>query len=122
MGKVNKNKKIVNILGEIYNIKYKTLQEDKKLEELAGYTDVFSKEIVIEDTNRSERKITSTSNIKEYENKVLKHEIIHAYLYESGLDVNSNRSYSWATNEEMIDWFAIQSSKIYKTYKELEIL
>lgn len=114
--------KIVNILGEEYIIKYRTIQEDKKLEELAGYTDFYSKEIVIEDKNRSERSTTDTDNLKEYENKVLKHEIIHAYLYESGLDVNSSKSYAWATNEEMIDWFAIQSSKIYKTYEELEIL
>lgn len=121
MGKL-KNKKTVNILGEEYSIEYKTLQEDKKLEELAGYTDFFSKEIVIEDRDRSERSTTDTANLKEYENKVLKHEIIHAYLYESGLDVNSSRAYAWATNEEMIDWFAIQSSKIYKTYEELGIL
>ena len=116
------NEKTVNILGENYSIKYRTLQEDKKLEELAGYTDFYSKEIVIEDKECSERSTTDTSNLTEYENKVLKHEIVHAYLYESGLDVNSNRSYAWATNEEMIDWFAIQSSKIYKTYKELGIL
>lgn len=114
--------KIANILGEKYSIEYRVLKEDKKLEELAGYTDFYSKEIVIEDSERSERSITSTSNLKEYENKVLKHEIIHAYLYESGLDVNSSRAYAWATNEEMIDWFAIQSSKIYKTYEELGIL
>lgn len=114
--------KTINILGKIYSIKYRTIQEDKKLEELAGYTDFYSKEIVIEDTTRSERSVTSTSNLKEYNNKVLKHEIIHAYLYESGLDVNSNRSYAWATNEEMVDWFAIQSQKIFETYKELGIL
>lgn len=112
----------VNILDQKYIIKYRTVQEDKKLEELAGYTDFFSKEIVIEDIKRSTRSTTDTSNLKEYENKVLKHEIIHAYLYESGLDTNSNRSYAWATNEEMVDWFAIQSAKIYKTYKELGIL
>lgn len=112
----------VNILGQKYNIKYKTVEEDKRLEELAGYTDVYSKDIVIEDMKRSKRSVTDTSSLKECENKILKHEIIHAYLYESGLDVNSNRSYAWATNEEMIDWFAIQSTKIYKTYKELRIL
>ena len=46
---------------------------------------------------------------------VLKHEIIHAFLFESGLSVNSNNVLSWATNEEMIDFFALQYDKINKT-------
>ena len=57
-------------------------------------------------------------NVEELEKKVLRHEIIHAYLGESGLRGSSG----WAENEEMVDWFAIQSSKIYKTYKELDAI
>lgn len=53
----------------------------------------------------------------------LRHEIIHAYLNESGLRWDANKhNGSWAKNEEMVDWFAIQSPKIFKTYKELGIL
>ena len=50
----------------------------------------------------------------------LKHEIIHAFLFESGLSVNSNNVLSWATNEEMIDFFALQYDKINKTIKSCE--
>ncbi len=53
----------------------------------------------------------------------LRHEIFHAFLFESGLDASSictNRP--WAENEEMVDWFAIQSPKIYKVFAELDIL
>ena len=52
----------------------------------------------------------------------LRHEIVHAYLYESGLRENSEKQYAWADNEEMVDWFAIQGPKIFKTYKELGVL
>lgn len=49
-------------------------------------------------------------------------EILHAFLYESGLRENSRGCTAWAENEEMVDWFAIQIPKIVKVYKELNIL
>lgn len=53
----------------------------------------------------------------------LRHEILHAFLFESGLDASSISTYGpWASNEEMVDWFAIQSPKIFKVYSELDIL
>ena len=48
--------------------------------------------------------------------------IIHAFLLESGLDSNSNSADSWAVNEEMVDWFAIQSPKIFKLFNKLELM
>ena len=55
-------------------------------------------------------------------NRVLRHEIIHAYLEESGLSANSNMIPAWAQNEEMVDWLAIQSSKIFATFQEVGCL
>lgn len=53
----------------------------------------------------------------------LRHEIFHAFLFESGLDSSSfSMTDAWATNEEMVDWFAIQSPKIFKVFQELDIL
>ena len=46
--------------------------------------------------------------------KVLRHEIIHAFLNESGLRENSE----WAYNEEMIDWLAIMIPKINKCFED----
>lgn len=57
-----------------------------------------------------------------YKRSVLRHEIIHAFLYESVLDASSSTSGAWAINEEMCDWFAIQSPKIFKVFQELNIL
>ena len=50
--------------------------------------------------------------------KVLRHEIVHAYLCESGLEHCSLGEDSWATNEEMVDWMAIQGPKLYKAWEE----
>lgn len=53
----------------------------------------------------------------------LRHEIFHAFLFESGLDASSHTySGAWARNEEMVDWLAIQSPKIFKVFQELDIL
>ena len=42
---------------------------------------------------------------------------------ESGLFNNTyNVDTGWAMNEEMVDWFAIQSPKIFKVYSEMGLL
>lgn len=107
----------INILGTEYTIEYKSFNDDEKLKTRDGYTSFFTKSIVIENDFEGR-----TDFIKEYQNKILRHEIIHAFIYESGLDCNSLKSDSWAENEEMVDWFAIQSPKIFALFYELKIL
>jgi hypothetical protein len=103
----------IDILGTIYKIEYKEVDEYERLERNEAITNTNDKTIIISKRERP----------KEYEHKIIRHEIIHAYLYESGLSCNSNNTeYGWAENEEMVDWFAIQSSKIFTTFKELGIV
>lgn len=116
----------VNILGTEYAIETHKVSEDEYLKKnrLAGYCGEDSKLIVIADM--SEEKYFSDMNDKEkesYRKRTLRHEIMHAFLNESELSDNSNRFDSaWAKNEEMVDWFAIQSPKIFKVFVELGIL
>ena len=57
------------------------------------------------------------------EKRNLRHEIIHAFFNESGLSDNSFEfTGAWAKNEEMVDWLAIQSPKIFRVFQELDIL
>ena len=115
--------KKINVLGTIYTIEYKDIADDDKLDEMEGYTDLYKKHIVIGKLEqRSYFAGESEEKLNKVKNKILRHEIVHAFLFESGLDSNSNKSYAWADNEEMVDWFAIQSPKIFKIYKELDIL
>ena len=58
-----------------------------------------------------------------YWKKTLRHELIHAFLNESGLSDSSNcYEGAWTKNEEMVDWFAIQSPKIFEVFKEVSVL
>lgn len=44
-------------------------------------------------------------------------------MSESGLDCNSlTPECAWAINEKMIDWFAIQSPKIYKAFLDCDCM
>ncbi|MFD1464645.1 hypothetical protein ACFQ4L_00875 [Lapidilactobacillus mulanensis] len=45
--------------------------------------------------------------------KDTRHELIHAFLCESGLAENSD----WAQNEEVVDWIARQFPKLFETFK-----
>lgn len=98
--------KSVNILGTKYTIRVVSEKEDEKLAEADGYCDTSIKDIVL----REEVLVPSVDSVadpKSYLLKVLRHEIVHAFLFESGLHANS-----WAGNEEIVDWIAMQLPKI----------
>ena len=105
----------MNILGTNYEIKENCNIEDyKALEDNEAYTDFTRKEIIIGEYASDN---SSVKDLTKHINKVKRHEIVHAMLYESGLDCNTD----WATNEEIVDWFAIQYPKLKEIYKELKI-
>jgi len=111
--------KKINVLGTEYKVIIATKDEKESLKTRAGYMDWSIKEIVVEKENADEDTVKC---LHAYTKKIMRHEIIHAFLYESGLWENSDEKESWANNEEMTDWFAIQFPKIQKVYTELNIL
>ena len=119
------NRKI-NILGTEYRIETHKVSEDSYLEEnkLAGYCGEEEKLIVVADMSEEKYFTGMDEKAQEtYRKRVLRHEIVHAFLNESGLSDSSNQyGGAWAKNEEMVDWFAIQSLKIFKVYSELGLL
>lgn len=59
----------------------------------------------------------SVKNLGSYKRKVLRHEIIHAFLFESGLWNNSGNVTAWGQSEEITDWIAIQFPKMLKAFR-----
>ena len=116
----------VNILGTPYEIIVKKYDEDECFKEKAidGYCDGFSKEIVVCDMATSEGwKDEKKQTIYVLQKQILRHEIVHAFLNESGLQANASKTEnSWVYNEEMVDWIAIQGAKIYKAWQEADAL
>lgn len=109
--------KKVKILGTEWTVKFDTKDSNSLLDNLDGYCDGLAKTIVIE-KNCSEE---ITQNNEERIRVATRHEVIHAFLYESGLWTDSLVCKgAWAMNEEMVDWIAIQFPKIAYVYLQLK--
>lgn len=103
----------VNILGTEYRIIFKEL----KNADFDGYCDYTSKEIRL--------RLDNYNNLGNFDclmRKQLRHEIIHAFMAESGLQSNWEHNTQYGHEETTVDWFAIQFPKIMKVYDELGCL
>lgn len=114
-----KEPKIIEVLGTDIQILFRNSKDDPKLDNCVGYFDSSKSWIIIKILEPDEMTL---GDLDKYQKEILRHEIIHAFLYESGLDACSNQSNNWASNEEMVDWLAIQSPKIFKVFRELELM
>lgn len=116
----------IDILGTEYRIEIHKVSEDGYMKEkgLAGYCEEENKLIVVADMSEEKYFVGMDEKAQEiYRKKTLRHEIMHAFLNESGLSDSSNRfDGAWAKNEEMVDWLAIQAPKIFSTFKKMNIL
>lgn len=115
---------MINILGTFYTVIVKRCDEDPEFEKFDGYCNDHVKEIVICDLkSREQWKDEPEKTVAEAQKRNLRHEIVHAFLSESGLAQNAMATEgAWARNEEMIDWIALQGVKIYKAWKEAEAI
>lgn len=104
--------KKVNILGTEYTIKIDNELNDPKLKECDGYCDDTIKLCVVADFIPD---IMSKSNLDEYRKKVIRHELIHAFLFESGMAEMSH-------DESFVDWIAAQFPKLQKAFKEADCI
>ena len=105
--------KRITILGSEWTIKEQSENENEKLKDCDGYTDWTVREIVVE-----REMCGNLSDIEKHFRKVLRHEIVHAFLIESGLCECAGEVESWALSETMVDWIARQGLKIYKAWEE----
>lgn len=116
---IDKVPKTINILGTEYKIKFSSKETDPKMNGADGYFEEVSKEIYLNSSIFTDNDPLNIRGFKtKYWKKVLRHELIHAFICESGLDSDSN----WARNEEMVDWFARQFPKMTDCFKEAGIL
>ena len=116
----------IDVLGTKYDIIRVKSNQDCYMEKMhfGGYCDNILKRIVVLDLKTvPEWESESECRIKETEKITLRHELIHAFLSESGLQYNSfTPDEAWARNEEMVDWFAIQMPKLLKAFQVADCL
>lgn len=104
----------INVLGAEYSVTVSNDNKEPRLNGLDGFFDETTKEIFAEDYQSNADDPSAKRNLKIQTKKVIRHEIVHAFLFESGLAENS----PFAQNEELVDWIAIQGPKLYKAWQE----
>lgn len=106
----------VNVLGTEYTIFINVTERDKPyMKGNDGIADFTTKEIYIAPIDDGDP--MNMQNMSVYENRTIRHEIVHAFLFESGLDHNTE----WARNEEIVDWIAIQTPKLFNIFEKMKV-
>lgn len=115
----------IDVLGITYDIKVCPRDEDPYLNDnpgCGGYCDTDAKVIVLPDftDDRYYKRQHLTPKAIDNRWKVgMRHELVHAFLAESGLDDNAlTWNHSWTNNEEMSDWIAIMGPRLIKAWQK----
>ena len=107
----------IDVLGTEYTISIVPVKDDSFLERCDGYCDKTSKKIVVKDKDDS----CELDDWEVYKKTCLRHEIVHAFLFESGLHQNFHHD-EWGHEETMVDWIATQFPKMLKAFKDADAL
>lgn len=105
---------VVNVLGTDYTIKKMNMVEEPELEQCDGFCDHTTKTIVISDI---QERPGSVEDLDTYTKGVIRHELVHAFLFESGLGADS-----WGIDEEIVDWIAYQFPKMAEAFEKVDAL
>ena len=105
--------KKIDILGTEYSIIYRTPADYEDLQEDNGGICDGEKKVIVMNSDVSSESALHKSD--------LRHEIIHAYLYESGLSANWTHP-EMGHDETYVDWVAIQFPKLLRTFTEVGCL
>ena len=108
----------INVLGTEIKVLFREEKQDPKLEELGGYFDATENLIVVK---IPEKDSMSVGNLENHQKKVLRHEIIHAFMFESGLGANWEHK-PIGHEETTIDWIAAQFPKLLEVFEKVGAL
>ena len=104
----------VEILGTKYNVKIMTEEDEPRLKTCDGFADKTSYLIAVGDNSEN----GNLDKPLEYLKKVIRHEVIHAFMFESGLESEWKHE-QWGHDETVIDWFAIQMPKMIPVIEQI---
>ena len=102
----------LNILGTEYTLHICPDSKDERFKSLNcdGFCDHTTKELFVSNYEDSDREISIKDTIYTIDHAV-KHEIVHAFMFESGLGFDWEHK-QFGQEETTVDWIAAQISKI----------
>jgi hypothetical protein len=99
----------ISILGQDYDYKEIDAKVDMKMTGCDGYCDGYGKIIRI-NNDYSSNMPTNIRDLESYKRQIRRHEIVHAFFEESGLE-------EYKDNELLVDWIAKQFPKLTKVFQ-----
>lgn len=107
---------VVSVLGTDYSVYMDvTSEDDAILRDCDGYCDHTSHKIVV----CAQENDSDIDDYEAYRKKVMRHELIHAFLFESGLDGDSVWQVSGQVHpEQTVEWIAVQFPKILAAFEK----
>ena len=111
----------LNILGSKWKLKVVPKTYDPMLIECDGFTDRSNRTMYVYDGEFDAMEVDALKDFPEYIKAVKRHEIIHAFLYESGLAQCAEHP-KYGHSEMDIDWMALQFSKMLEVFKKAEAI
>lgn len=104
-------KKTIGILGTAYTIESsEEINTDLFIKSLDGETDFTDKVIRIKYPLNMLLNDENINHKQMYYNQVLRHELVHAFFHEAGLD-------DYAYDETLVDFIALQFPKLSRLFK-----
>ena len=105
------------ILGEKWTIDVVPTGQDRRLNDCDGFCDKSSRRILVDDMTTCDQ--FELDDKISYVSQNIRHEIIHAFMYESGLQQNWYHQ-EYGHEETVVDWIACQYPKIKKVIDDAE--
>ena len=110
---------ILNILGTEWKLRVCKSTDEPGLKNADGLTDRSSKTMYVRgDQDGVDNPL---ENYAAYQKEVKRHEIIHAFMYESGL---GNETYhpEYGHDEQQVSWMALQFPKLLKIFEQADAI
>lgn len=105
----------IDVLGTQYTIEIVNDGHKDLAEGLDGCCDRTSKRILI--LHQEKQDANDLDDPELDMRQTCRHEIIHAFLNESGLQSSWEHLYQRGHDETFVDWFAVQSPKLFKAFR-----
>ena len=102
---------IITILGQDYDYAEVAAKDDIRMADFDGYCDGYGKTIRINNDYNTNHP-TNIADLENYKRHIRRHEIIHAFFEESGLEHYKN-------DEVLVDWIAKQFPKLLKVFHQI---
>ena len=104
---------IEDILGTDYQLIASNERENLKLQNNDGIAELYSKKLIFDFTDKVDN--LTFENIESYMQSVVRHEMMHAFFHEAGLD-------RYADDEVLVDFIAKQFPKLQELFKTDKIV